>query len=1025
MRRQRLTAGLAACAIACVAAGGAAAASPAAFVPRGLNAKETPEWQALVRAAEAAQGAGDWARLEQVSRKRAAIEERTYGPGSAVTAASYSWIGLALARRGRDAEAEPFFRRALEIDRKALGEAQGQTLLATNNLAGALERQRRFADAEPLRRALLAAAAKTFGEKSAETAAAAAAVGDVLRAAGRAREAEPFYRQALEIDAGLVADNDPRLAADLGTLAATLDDLGRHVEAEPQHRRALGIRLKAFGERDAATAQAYARMAANLDAQGRYGEAEPLYRAALATDRVVRGEKHPTTAADLAGLGANLTAQGRPNDAEPLLRRALDIRRRTLGERAPETAATYAALGGVMAARGQPRDAQRLHRRALDLLQAGGADSPAAATAALALAADVSAQGRPREAEPLIRAALKTRRVLLGEAHPDTARAYDALAENQHRLAADASAEPLAARAVAIVRARRAADQRAAGTDADAALRRARAGAVDDADAGVFRRYLGVAWTAAQARPGEGPRIRDAAFTVAQELQVSPAAQALAQTAARAALGRKPAAGEARVQQALAGQARQIEGQLMEALPKGDAGRAAAIGVALDAVGRELAGLDARLASQNPRYAELMSPGPLTLAQAQKRLKGAEGLLLIVPADDDIYVFAVSRTRSAWTRIVGARAEMERRIRAVRCSVDDRTCAAKGRLAPDGASPYDVGTAYSLYRDLIAPVEPALAGVSQLFVTASGRFGGLPLALLPTVMASGAGDAQALVETPWLADRYALTTLPAVASLRAAPTARRAPARRWTFVGFGDPTLGAAKPDGRRVPGEAGRPLADPKALAAAFPALPGTADELRAMAKALGAPPGSVKLGARATEAAIKTSTDLSKAGVVAFATHGLLSREAPGVNEPGLVLTPPARATAEDDGVLTASEAAELDLSADWVILSACNTAGSDGEPGADNLSGLARAFLFAGAHALLVSHWRVFDDSTAALTVQTLALQKARPSLGKAQALQLAMREVRTGRRVDGSPLPGWKPQWAHPAYWAPFVVIDAGE
>ncbi|MDB5425107.1 MAG: hypothetical protein JWQ29_2523, partial [Phenylobacterium sp.] len=113
-----------------------------------------------------------------------------------------------------------------------------------------------------------------------------------------------------------------------------------------------------------------------------------------------------------------------------------------------------------------------------------------------------------------------------------------------------------------------------------------------------------------------------------------------------------------------------------------------------------------------------------------------------------------------------------------------------------------------------------------------------------------------------------------------------------------------------------------------------------------------------------------------------------------------------------------------ADWVILSACNTAGADGSPGADAMSGLARAFLYAGAKALLASHWHVFDDSTAALTVETLTIQRANPKLTKSQALQRAMAAVRSGRRADGSRIAGWTPEWAHPAYWAPFVLISAG-
>ncbi len=81
-------------------------------------------------------------------------------------------------------------------------------------------------------------------------------------------------------------------------------------------------------------------------------------------------------------------------------------------------------------------------------------------------------------------------------------------------------------------------------------------------------------------------------------------------------------------------------------------------------------------------------------------------------------------------------------------------------------------------------------------------------------------------------------------------------------------------------------------------------------------------------------------------FATHGLVAGQIRGAAEPALVLTPPAVASAADDGLLTASEIARfLKLDADWVILSACNTAAGD-SPGAEGLSGLAKAFFYAGA-------------------------------------------------------------------------------
>ena len=103
-------------------------------------------------------------------------------------------------------------------------------------------------------------------------------------------------------------------------------------------------------------------------------------------------------------------------------------------------------------------------------------------------------------------------------------------------------------------------------------------------------------------------------------------------------------------------------------------------------------------------------------------------------------------------------------------------------------------------------------------------------------------------------------------------------------------------------------------------------------------------------------------------------------GCAEPGLILTPPAKGTSDakalerDDGFLTASEIATLKLDADWVILSACNTAGASGET-AEALSGMARAFFYAGARALLVSHWEVGSDAAVKLTTRAFAELKAR--------------------------------------------------
>jgi CHAT domain-containing protein len=141
-------------------------------------------------------------------------------------------------------------------------------------------------------------------------------------------------------------------------------------------------------------------------------------------------------------------------------------------------------------------------------------------------------------------------------------------------------------------------------------------------------------------------------------------------------------------------------------------------------------------------------------------------------------------------------------------------------------------------------------------------------------------------------------------------------------------------------------------------------------------------------------------------------------GFAEPSLALTPPARPTQLDDGLLTASEIAQLKLDADWVILSACNTASASGRPGAEGLSGLAKAFFYAGSRSLLVSHWYVDSAAAVRLTTGSFAALTATPGMRRAEALRQSMLAV-----IDSPPAPEL-PYPAHPAAWSPFVVVGDG-
>jgi CHAT domain-containing protein len=276
-------------------------------------------------------------------------------------------------------------------------------------------------------------------------------------------------------------------------------------------------------------------------------------------------------------------------------------------------------------------------------------------------------------------------------------------------------------------------------------------------------------------------------------------------------------------------------------------------------------------------------------------------------------------------------------------------------------------------------------------------------------------------------------------TLRAMPAAT---AGRKPFIGFGDPWFSKA---------EAAQALAEqaapPQQLAVAtrgapvhlrsapntegvdtaelaeLPRLPDTADEVKEIAVTLKADPAKdVYLGAQANEQVVRT-VDLDDRRVIMFATHGLVPGDLDGLTEPALALSAPDVAQVPGDGLLTVSKILGLRLNADWVVLSACNTAAGNGA-GAEAVSGLGLAFFYAGSRALLVSNWPVETTSARLLTTELFKREAASPGIARAEALRQAMLSL-----IDG---PGMidpaaqKPvfSYAHPIFWAPFSLVGDG-
>ena len=366
------------------------------------------------------------------------------------------------------------------------------------------------------------------------------------------------------------------------------------------------------------------------------------------------------------------------------------------------------------------------------------------------------------------------------------------------------------------------------------------------------------------------------------------------------------------------------------------------------------------------------------------------------------------------------------------------------RAASQLGLPFDRERSYRLYKALFGQVEDLIKGKS-LLVVPSGPLTVLPYQALITAPPTQGDDKSAA----WLIRDHALTVLPAVSSLRVLRRVARPSTADKPMIGFGDPLLSstpATDADDReraRLAREkqhcADAPeqhialndgshrgvgpvivrggLADGEFLHRQAP-LPETADELCAVARHVGADPRDIYLGARATEREVKRLSEagtLAQYRIVHFATHGALAGQVSGNTEPGLVLTPPDSPSAGEDSYLTASEIAGLKLHADWVILSACNTAvGGAGGVDAEALSGLARAFIYAQARALLVSHWEVNSDVTVKLITGAMNRLAADKSMGRTEAIRQSMLAL-----IDKGP-----PEEAHPSYWVPFVLVGEG-
>lgn len=482
----------------------------------------------------------------------------------------------------------------------------------------------------------------------------------------------------------------------------------------------------------------------------------------------------------------------------------------------------------------------------------------------------------------------------------------------------------------------------------------------------------------------------------------------------------------------------------------------AATGLAnqLDQIEARLAQINASLDALGLNSSGVGQVTPLSLTDTQALLAADEALVtfllpslnpdvipgvsgssnhVLVVTQDTIHVAQVSEI---------SRRGLNQRINELRCDVaiSDPGCdnggafALRGAMSMDDADTppglfFDQQAAYALYDDLFGGVNDILAAHPNLIIVPPSDMLRLPFGALIT----SPEPVDGLADADWLIRRNTVSVVPSVSSLRTLRGRGQSDQPLQSMLGIGDPVIGDSGPmdcdtvqlaalRGMPPMGSAlakenltdAVPLADIEYLST-LPRLPDSACELQAIQTAF-RDKARLLTGKAATEKAIKTldaSGDLAAYDVLVFATHGLTAGES-GANNPGLVMTPPATASMADDGLLTASEIATLDLNARLVVLSACNTAAGDARD-SDGLSGLARAFFQSGAQSLFVTHWSVYSEAAVDMTTGVFAELSAHPQTAYANALQRATLSI-----LDDPTRPAFH---HHPSYWAAFSIIGA--
>jgi CHAT domain-containing protein/tetratricopeptide (TPR) repeat protein len=942
---------------------------------------------------------------------RAAIGHLAALPGAKQarwTARAQSLLGETLDRRSRYKDAEVELAAALASQTDPADRA-----LTLRRQVGVLTNQGRYLEAETTLVAARAATAQATGLSQFDQAMLLIEAGNLGNARDRLEQSEADLNAALAILAKAHGPTDSRLGLALEPLGLVISIRRGKAASEPVYERALAIEQTRSRVNNLRLGSALGDLGNVYSATGRIALALDVRRQSLALAESDGPAPSQELAIRLYNLAQILSDLQRYDEAIPLLVRSRAAAITVYGKDHPNVAYSMNELAEAYAKTGRLDLAIPIMTEVVRVREAAwGAEHFTTIYARHYLGSHLLGANRPAEARPVLELALAASERRFGVEALDTTRIRVTLAQSLTRLKQTELAMVQVRAALLALR------RPALGNLAALGARPVPASGTKDAYGASLNRLLFVMFELSDQRPD----IAADTFLVLQALDTEQRGSSGSWRAAARLSAKDPELRElAGAQQAGMARLGAAQRQQATAARTGDRTQAMTLAATIQTERADLDKLAATVQQRFPAFAQLAGgvDVPLTrMNEGQKALLGKDEVLVALhQIDEAILAMVVSWHGSFMVKLGNASSKT---VSAAVASLRASTDIAKAASASD-LPLFDVAVAHDLYNRVLAPLEPHLKGARTVFIASDGALARLPLGLLVTRPSDDPDPFTRYRRSHWLADRYALVTLPTVNALAAWRNVARPSRADRPLLAFADPVL----PGRTQVASLAGftllRGAAQGETLAVrtsaaicAMAPLPDSRREAEQLAVAMKANIDAVLLGPRASESEVRRRAvggDLARYRTVLFATHGLLA----GTNsedEAALVLTPPASCKATDDtddGLLTASEISLLSFDADLVILSGCNTAGGGDSVTGTPLSGLVQAFQYAGARRLLVSHWSVDSAATADLMTALFTHR----SHATATSLQAAMRDLRQK--------PGHLPYHSHPAFWAPFVLV----